>query len=379
MTPIDPARLAKGTSTRKEQWMQLSASFMPIAGRKEFDEFIESVRTAEEAGFDRAWVLDSQLLWGDLYVYLSHALAATERLVMGAGVTNPVTRHITVTAGAHVTLNKLYPGRVMVVIGRGNTSCTTIGLKPLRLEAFDAAMRDLKALLAGESVVMNGIDARVAFADEPMPLVIPATGPKMLHLAGQHADVVQLDIGADAGAVAWAIRRVQEGARSVGRDPRVLRIGVWAPIYVSDDQAAAWAFARLAVENQLRLRWSEIAERTPDLALPDAIARLVNADAAEVELTSVGSESSRVSASEQWRRDYPKPDGPVRLSEEIVDEHVVAGPPEKCIQRLQALNDVGAHELCAVVLNGELDQMRRIGDEIIPAIRDMVPPGAPAS
>jgi alkanesulfonate monooxygenase SsuD/methylene tetrahydromethanopterin reductase-like flavin-dependent oxidoreductase (luciferase family) len=353
--------------------MQLSASFMPTAGRKEFEDFLESVRAAERAGFDHAWVLDSQLLWGDLYIYLSHALEATDRLVMGAAVTNPVTRDITVTASAHVTLSKLYPGRVLVGIGRGNTACTTIGLKPLRLSAFDAAMRDLKALVAGDGVEMNGVEARLAFADGPLPLVIPATGPKMLHLAGQHADVVHLDIGADPDAVGWAIRRVHEGARAAGRDPATLRIGVWAPIYVSDDQQAAWAFARLGVENQLRLRWSEIGRRAPDVELPDAIARLVNARTTDV-LPDAADSDSDTFASEQWRRDYPKAEGPLHLSEEIIDEHVVAGPPAKCIERLQALNDAGAHELCAFVLNNEFEQIRRLGEEVIPQIRDLAPP-----
>jgi alkanesulfonate monooxygenase SsuD/methylene tetrahydromethanopterin reductase-like flavin-dependent oxidoreductase (luciferase family) len=354
--------------------MQLSASFMPTAGRKEFDDFLDSVRAAERAGFDHAWVLDSQLLWGDLYIYLSHALAATERLVMGAAVTNPVTRDITVTASAHVTLSKLYPGRVLVGIGRGNTACTTIGLKPLRLSAFDTAMRDLKALVAGESVELNGVEARVAFADEPLPLVIPATGPRMLHLAGKHADVVHLDIGADPDSVAWAIRRVHEGARAAGRDPALLRIGVWAPIYVSDDQEQAWAFARLGVENQLRPRWREIARRAPDVELPDAIARLVDATATKSEPTPAGSDGE-TSSSEQWRRDYPTAEGPLQLSEQVIDEHVIAGPPAKCVERLQALNEAGAHELCAFVLNNEFEQMHRLGKEVVPLIRDLVPPG----
>ena len=76
--------------------MKLSAYVFPKPGEGEFETFMDTVRAAEEAGYDRVWVFDSQMLWKDVYVYLSHALAATEHIVMGAGVTNPVTRHLTI-------------------------------------------------------------------------------------------------------------------------------------------------------------------------------------------------------------------------------------------------------------------------------------------
>src|ERR1700683_4701697 len=90
--------------------VRLTGTFSPNAGREAFDVFMESVIAAERAGFERGWIFDSQMMWADLYVHMSHALAATDRMIFGAGMTNPVTRHITVTASAHVTLNQLYPG-----------------------------------------------------------------------------------------------------------------------------------------------------------------------------------------------------------------------------------------------------------------------------
>ena len=78
--------------------------------RQDFEECMASVRKAEEAGYSHAWFIDSQILWQDCFVYMTHALAATERIVVGTAVTNPYTRHVTTTASAFATLAELHPG-----------------------------------------------------------------------------------------------------------------------------------------------------------------------------------------------------------------------------------------------------------------------------
>ena len=98
--------------------MKLGAHFLP----ENLPGFLASVRAAEEAGYERAWLVDGQMLWQDLYVYMTHALAATERIAVGSGVTNPLTRHPSVTASAHATLADLHPGRVLLGIGRGDNA-----------------------------------------------------------------------------------------------------------------------------------------------------------------------------------------------------------------------------------------------------------------
>ena len=46
---------------------------------QDFEECVASVQKAEEAGYSHAWFVDSQILWQDCFVYMTHALAATER------------------------------------------------------------------------------------------------------------------------------------------------------------------------------------------------------------------------------------------------------------------------------------------------------------
>ncbi|MFQ5426318.1 MAG: LLM class flavin-dependent oxidoreductase, partial [Gaiellales bacterium] len=108
--------------------MKISAQFMP----GEIDEFTASLKKADEAGLQRAYLVDGQLLWPDIYVYMDRALSSTKNIVVGSGTTNPFTRHLTVTAGAHTTLATLHPGRVVLGIGRGDNAVRTLGESPVR-------------------------------------------------------------------------------------------------------------------------------------------------------------------------------------------------------------------------------------------------------
>src|SRR5712692_1423344 len=81
----DAGRLGRGARGRADDrratraggaCMKIAAHFLP----EDFPVFLESVKTAEEAGYARAWVVDSQMIWEDVWVYMTHALAATERI-----------------------------------------------------------------------------------------------------------------------------------------------------------------------------------------------------------------------------------------------------------------------------------------------------------
>ena len=99
---------------------------------QDYAECMASVRKAEEAGYSHAWFIDSQILWQDCVVYMTSALAATDRIIVGTAVTNPYTRHVTTTASAFATLAELYPGRLALGIGRGDSAVRTMGLDPVK-------------------------------------------------------------------------------------------------------------------------------------------------------------------------------------------------------------------------------------------------------
>jgi 5,10-methylenetetrahydromethanopterin reductase len=340
--------------------MNLSAYFYPKPGEGEFEIFVESCKAAEDAGYDRIWVFDSQMLWKDVYVYLSHALQATKRIPMGTGVTNPFTRHFTVTASAHATLNQIYPGRVMFGIGRGDSARRTIGLNPWPTSKFEEVVRHIQTLMAGGSVEIvdhagkTGNATHVVWAKENILTMMPGTGPKNLRLAGALADIVQIQVGAHPEAIRWALEYVREGAEEAGRNLDDVEIGIFTAMYVDDDLEKAWDFGRwcpMALNNQLQdtLRFN------PGIELPEPLRRLVDAPKGSYDYWGGHCESDAAHAEE--------------LVGEVVDDHVIAGPAERCLERMRELAAVGVTEIAPGVLNGESDQMKKVGREIIPEMK----------
>src|SRR5207249_8256927 len=54
--------------------------------------------------------------------------------------------------------------------------------------------------------------------------------------------------------------------------------------------------------------------------------------------------------------------------DDVVDDFAIAGPPERCVERLRALAAVGLDEVAPAYMNGRLDEMSRVGRDVIPAL-----------
>ena len=78
----------------------------PVPGRCE-----ETAAQAERLGFDGLLLADSQNLVGDVFVELGVLARTTDRLGLGTGVINPVTRHPAVTAAAIASVQLESGGR----------------------------------------------------------------------------------------------------------------------------------------------------------------------------------------------------------------------------------------------------------------------------
>ena len=185
-------------------------------------EVAATIVRAEADGFDYAWVPDSQLLWRDVWVTMGTVGAQTSRIVLGTNVTNPVTRHVTVTASAAAAMDELTGGRFVLGIGSGDSSVRVMGWKPAKM----AAMRDyidlLRPLWRGEDVAPYGSRFHLKGATgRHVPVYVSATGPKMLQFAGAVADY-DSSIARDA-ANAWVFYRRGLALMSLLRDDEAYR------------------------------------------------------------------------------------------------------------------------------------------------------------
>src|SRR2546430_5463146 len=127
-------------------------------------ELIKLIQQVEAAGFDGAGILDSQLLCRDTFVTMALAATHTSALTLFPAVTNPLTRHASVLAGAIQTVEELAPGRVKMVIGTGYTSAHTIGRRAARLADIRGWLRTVRTPLGGDSVAFRRAPVRVALA-----------------------------------------------------------------------------------------------------------------------------------------------------------------------------------------------------------------------
>jgi alkanesulfonate monooxygenase SsuD/methylene tetrahydromethanopterin reductase-like flavin-dependent oxidoreductase (luciferase family) len=329
--------------------MKVGAHFMT----EDFPVFIDSVQRLERAGYARAWLVDSQMLWEDGYVYFTRGLDATDRIQFGTAVSNPVTRHYTVSASAAATLARLHPGRVILGLGRGDSAVRTLGFKPMATRRMQDVLTKTKALMSGAPVDESGTEIRIRWADQSVPLMYAATGPKNLRLGGALADIVMLQVGTQPAAVLWAVAQVRAGAEQAGRNPAEVEIALLCGMWVSDDKrealdACRWSAACAA--NHLE----DVVRYTPDHGMPEELQRVV-----EVRRDHYDYYAGHLESSAEHTQ---------YLSDELIDDFAIAGPAEHCVARIRELASLGVGEISSAYLNGQFEQIDRVGREIIPAL-----------
>jgi alkanesulfonate monooxygenase SsuD/methylene tetrahydromethanopterin reductase-like flavin-dependent oxidoreductase (luciferase family) len=168
--------------------------------------FVDRIVRAEQLGFHYGWTYDSHILWQDGYIMLTLAAAATSRIKLGHCVTNPGIREPTVTASAYATLHDVSGGRMAMGIGRGDSSRRVVGLDPVPVRQFEAALEMIKNLMNGREVRWNDRDLKLEWArTEPeIPMYVAGYGPRALGVAGRVGDGVVIQL-ADPEITRWII------------------------------------------------------------------------------------------------------------------------------------------------------------------------------
>ncbi len=203
----------------------------------------EVVVAGEAAGFTHAWLYDSPLLYGDVYVALALCAQRTSRIVLGPGVTVPSLRMPPVTAGAIATINALAPGRTVLGLGTGNTARRTMELPRVTWDETAEELRALNSLLRGRDATfaVDGKRGHARFIHQQegfiqlaprVPIYLSAFGPRGQELAGELADGVFLRGGVKA--VQGALPHLERGAARAGRRLADLALAAMATIYIPE-------------------------------------------------------------------------------------------------------------------------------------------------
>ena len=150
---------------------------------------------AESLGFDFIGFFDSPALEPDVWLTLADALRATSRIAVGPHVLIPHLRHPMAQAAAIATLAQRAPGRLEVHLGTGFTGRMALGQRPLSWNTMRRVMAQLRGLLRGEPVEIDGAVQQMIHppgfaAPRPVevPLLFAANGPKGIQAARDCAD-----------------------------------------------------------------------------------------------------------------------------------------------------------------------------------------------
>jgi len=179
-------------------------------------------------GFEAVWQAESRLV-RDAIVPMAAYAAATERIHVGSGVINNWTRNIGLLASTFLTLDDLAPNRIICGIGAWwDPLAKSVGIERRNpLQAMRETVEIFKRLLNMERVTFHGefhhvenIELDVVHGRrEPrnVPIMIGATGPKMMELAGEIADGIVLNYCVPVEYNDVAMDHLAAGARKAGR------------------------------------------------------------------------------------------------------------------------------------------------------------------
>ena len=219
--------------------MKFGACMYPL---EPLPEVVRIAQKVEELGYDSLWIADSQLLARELYVTLTACVMATSHIKIGAGVTAPYTRHVSVTAGAFASLNELAPGRVLLGLGTGYSLVNTIGRRPARIAELEEYARRLTDLLDHRDVEFEGgVRGGVSWLDGPtgIPIYVAGTGPKMLQAATRMTSNIIMMAGSGSTFMQAGLDTVRAGMREAGKGQKDANVVMWVPFAIAEDRQVA--------------------------------------------------------------------------------------------------------------------------------------------
>jgi probable F420-dependent oxidoreductase len=188
--------------------------FGVVVGRPDRAGYVESVRRAEQLGYDVVLCSDHLELEGRHFSHfapipaLTAAAMVTERIRIGTSVLNQDFRHPAVLAREAASLDVLSDGRLELGLGMGwnESEYRMAGLgfdpAPERLRRLTEYVQVLKGVIApepfsfaGEFFNIDAMPGEPATLQRPHPpIMIGATRPRMLALAAREADIVSVSM-----------------------------------------------------------------------------------------------------------------------------------------------------------------------------------------
>jgi coenzyme F420-dependent glucose-6-phosphate dehydrogenase len=318
------------------------------ASTEEFtpSEMLEQAKAAERAGFDGLGSSDHFAPWfpegeaSQAWVFLG-ALGQVTTKPIGTAVT-PVVHHYHpgLIAQAFMSLEELYPGRVFLGVGSGESlNESPLGLDwpsfPEQRDRFESGLEAITRLFNGETVTMDAgwfklKEAKLWTRAKTRPrLYVSAFGPQSARIAGRYGDGLWT-LG-DPEQAPEIIEAYRAACREHGREEGeiILQAGfAWA-----ESDADAIAGARKWKPTQLPELYVE------DIADQEDMQRRADAKMTDEQFAKEG--------------------------------FLVGSDPEEHIARIREMERAGATVICLQLIGDAdpLGSIRTYGEQVLPALR----------
>lgn len=253
-------------------------------------ELVRLIALAEELGLDEVWLGDEGPA-REPFAVLAAAAAATSRIRLAVGVTNPYLRTPALVATTMLTVNELSGGRAVLGVGAGGS----LSLAPFDLRA-DHPVARIRHFLELTGAVADGRPApgyrptstAITAGGRPLPVFVGARGPRLNQLASELADGAFV-----SGLPPFRYREVIGWARSV----RPIEIALYPSVafgpeareHLRADLVHALADSPASVRSRLAVSETELRTAMAALATGDPEpARALVTDALQEQLMLVG-------------------------------------------------------------------------------------------
>ena len=329
---------------------------------RDFTQYKKWLRTTEATRLSMLTCGDSQSLWAECFTMMTFAAVHTERPDLAITVSNPMTRHPAVTASACASVQQIAGGGFRYGMSSGDSALRNIGVRPAKVAELEAMTAAIQDLTAGRTHMWEGHPLGLHWLPDdtvPVPVWLAAEGPRTQHLAGRLADGVILSNCLTKERLDVAMANIAAGAAEVGRSVDDIEIWhmcnlIFAP---TEDEGIDLIPSVLAGTANHVFRFTLEGKGLP----PDMQARI------------------RGLMSEYQSRHHAQP-GQQNPNNELVDkwglreylarQGTIAGPPERCVERLHEVADHGVRNIIvSQFVSDQRQWMRTFGDDVLPAFR----------
>jgi 5,10-methylenetetrahydromethanopterin reductase len=329
---------------------------------------VRLAQAAEHHGFEIYYIGDSQMIWNDAWIALAMCAAATERIMLGTGVTNTVTRHPTVTANTAMSLNMVSNGRAILGVGAGDSAVRTAGLNPHKLPQMREAIEMMGALLRGEEIDAPvppevvakrawGVERKIHIAGTErwgsVPIHAAVMGPKSAASMAEVSDGVIVDghMGGNAEGARRTCEAVAEGEARAGKERGSVRVIAALQTAIDDDRSTALDECRATAARTIARKQY----------LPDTIG-VEHADVVEA-----------VTESYKFYKHLDLTAAHRKLIPDVVAmKTTMGGTPQDCIDKARELEAAGITDIALEITSQSEESGRitleRFASEVIPHI-----------